>query len=396
MKNIKIIDEFNINGKRVFLRLDLNVPLTDERVVADDTRIRASLPTIRYALKQNAAVMICSHLGRPVEGVYDEKYSLHPVRNYLESNLGRNIKLINDWAEDEVSVNAGELVVLENARFNRGEASDDPVVAETIARQFDVYINDAFATAHRKEMTIHQLPLKSVKKGCGFLFKKEVESLSKIFGDTNDQTLAIIGGAKVSTKLNLLSVLLEKVSCIIAGGGLANTFLKAGGYRIGKSFYEKAYIDSAKKIIEMAESNDTKLILPNDVRVSTDPKYESNSRIVELDQIGADDMILDFGPKTMNIISKEISSANKILWNGPLGVFEKDAFSYGTKCLAELVREASGYTVAGGGDTIAAINKFIDIGALNYVSTGGGAFLEFFEKKGNIPAIKALQSECAI
>ena len=396
MKNIKIIDEFNINGKRVFLRLDLNVPLTDERLVADDTRIRASLPTIRYALKQNAAVMICSHLGRPVEGVYDEKYSLHPVRNYLESNLGRNIKLINDWAEDEVSVNAGELVVLENARFNRGEASDDPVVAETIARQFDVYINDAFATAHRKEMTIHQLPLKSVKKGCGFLFKKEVESLSKIFGDTNDQTLAIIGGAKVSTKLNLLSVLLEKVSCIIAGGGLANTFLKAGGYRIGKSFYEKAYIDSAKKIIEMAESNDTKLILPNDVRVSTDPKYESNSRIVELDQIGADDMILDFGPKTMNIISKEISSANKILWNGPLGVFEKDAFSYGTKCLAELVREASGYTVAGGGDTIAAINKFIDIGALNYVSTGGGAFLEFFEKKGNIPAIKALHSEYSL
>ena len=393
MRNIKNIDELSIAEKRVFLRLDLNVPLNDENRVADDTRILASLPTIEYALKQNAAVMVCSHLGRPVEGIYDEKYSLSPVRNYLEVCLGRKIKLIRNWFGGLVNIKPGELVILENARFVKGEASNDPEVAKTLSGMFDVYINDAFATAHRKEMTIHQLPMKSSIKGCGFLFKKEIDSLREVLGSSRNQTLAIIGGAKVSTKLELFNVLSEKVKCIIAGGGLANTFLKAKGHEIGNSMYEEMFIDSAKKIIEKAKSLNTKLILPTDVRVSSDITQEVNSRIVKLNHISVDDVILDFGPETMKIISKEINEANKILWNGPLGVFEKDAFSYGTRSLAELIKDAPGYTIAGGGDTIAAINKFIDVDMLDYVSTGGGAFMEFFEKNGNIPAIEALNPE---
>jgi phosphoglycerate kinase len=373
----KRMSEVNLRGKRVFIRCDLNVPIEDGRIT-DDTRIRASVPGIKHALDRGAAVMVTSHLGRPTEGVLRPEDSLLPVVRRLSELLKKDVPLMQDWVNG-VDVKPGEVVMLENCRVNKGEKSDDAELARKIAALCDVYVNDAFGTAHRAEATTHGVA-RFAKVACaGPLMAAELDALGKALASPARPLIAIVGGSKVSTKLTVLGELANKVDSLIVGGGIANTFLLAAGKPIGRSLAEPDLAGEAKRIMKK-----TKVPLPSDVVVeSGKPK--------PVEAVGKDEMILDIGPETAKAFAAELKKAGTIVWNGPVGVFEKEPFSKGTQALAKAIAGSGAFSIAGGGDTVAAIHKFKVDKRIDYISTAGGAFLEFLEGK-QLPAVAALEA----
>jgi len=379
----KRMADLELRGKRVFIRADLNVPQDDAGNITDDTRIRASVPAIRLALEKGAAVMVTSHLGRPKEGELRPGDSLAPVAQRLAELLGRTVPLKRDWVEG-VEVKPGELVLLENCRVNKGEKKDDEALAKKIAALCDVYVNDAFGTAHRAEATTHGAA-KFAKVACaGPLMAAELDALGKALAHPARPLVAIVAGSKVSTKLTILGALAQKVDQLIVGGGIANTFLLAAGMPIGKSLAERDLVDEAKRIMRQ-----TKVPLPVDVVVGKG--LEDRSGVTKpAGSVAADEMILDIGPQTAAALAVLLGQAGTIVWNGPVGVFENDAFARGTETIARAIAGAKGYSIAGGGDTVAAINKFGIADRIGYISTAGGAFLEFLEDK-TLPAVAVLE-----
>jgi phosphoglycerate kinase len=377
------MSEVDLRGKRVFIRADLNVPIEDGRIT-DDTRIRASLPAIEHALKQGAAVMVTSHLGRPQEGELKPEDSLTPVAARLSELLKTKVPVIKDWVNG-VEVKPGQVVVLENARANKGEKKDDEALARKIAALADVYVNDAFGTAHRAEATTHGAARFAPVAVAGPLMAAELDALGKALANPARPLVAIVGGSKVSTKLSVLEELAKKVDRLIVGGGIANTFLLAAGMPIGKSLAEAELAGDAKRILSTG-----KVPLPTDVVVgkSLDDPAPTTKPV---NSVSADDMILDIGPKTAQAYAAEVAKAGTIVWNGPVGVFEKEPYAHGTQTLARAVAVAKGFSIAGGGDTVAAINKYGIADKVDYVSTAGGAFLEFLEGK-TLPAVAALEA----
>ena len=375
--------EVDLRGKRVFIRADLNVPIEDGRIT-DDTRIRASVPGINLALERGAAVMVTSHLGRPTEGELKPEDSLAPVAKRLGELLGREVPLAKDWVKG-VDVKPGQVVMLENCRVNKGEKKDDAELAKKIAALCDVYVNDAFGTAHRAEATTHGVA-RFAKVACaGPLMAAELEALGRALGNPARPLVAIVAGSKVSTKLTILAALAKKVDSLIVGGGIANTFLLAAGKPIGRSLAEKDLVGEAKKI-----SAATKVPLPTDVVVAASLEAKEGTT-KKADAVANDEMILDIGPETAKSLATSLEIAGTIVWNGPVGVFENDAFAKGTETLARAIARSKAYTIAGGGDTVAAINKFGIAGDIDYISTAGGAFLEFLEGK-TLPAVAALEA----
>jgi phosphoglycerate kinase len=380
----KRMAEVELRGKRVFIRCDLNVPIEGGRVT-DDTRIRASVPGIQQALAAGAAVMVASHLGRPREGAFDPQDSLAPVARRLAELIERPVPLERDWV-DGVSVAPGEVVMLENCRFNVGEKKDDEALARKIAALCDVYVNDAFGTAHRAEATTHGVA-RFAKVACaGPLMAAELDALAKALAAPARPLVAIVGGAKVSTKLTVLAALARKVDALIVGGGIANTFLLAAGHPIGASLAEPAMAEEARRIAAATE-----VLLPEDVVVAAEASARARSSIKAPGEVEPDEMILDIGPKSAARLAERLKSAGTIVWNGPVGLFEVDTFAKGTHALARAVAESQAFSIAGGGDTIAAIHKFGLEGGIDYISTAGGAFLEFLEGK-TLPAVAALEA----
>ncbi len=381
----KRMAEQELRGKRVFIRADLNVPQDEAGNITDDTRIRASLPGIQLALKQGAAVMVTSHLGRPKEGVFDEKDSLKPIAEKLSEQLKMKVPLVRDWLNG-VEVKPGQVVLLENCRFNKGEKADDEALAKKIAALCDVYVNDAFGTAHRAEATTHGAA-RFAKVACaGPLMAAELDALGKALANPKRPLVAIVAGSKVSTKLTILDALAKKVDRLVVGGGIANTFLLASGKPIGKSLAEKDLVGEAKKIMAA-----TQVPLPADVVVATEMSERARAETKSVAGVQGDEMILDIGPESRKELAKIVSGAGTIVWNGPVGVFEMAPFAKGTEALARAIAESDAYSIAGGGDTIAAINKFGIADKIGYISTAGGAFLEFLEGK-TLPAVAALEA----
>jgi len=371
------MSEVPLAGKRVFIRADLNVPIDNGRIT-DDTRIRASLPGIRHALDQNAAVMVTSHLGRPREGELKPEDSLAPVAKRLSELLNKEVPLIRDWVKG-VDVKPGQIVMLENCRVNKGEKKDDAALARKIAALCDVYVNDAFGAAHRAEATTHAVARFALVACAGPLMAAELDALGRALAHPARPLAAIVGGSKVSTKLSVLGELAKKVDRLIVGGGIANTFLLAAGKPIGKSLAEPELAGEAKRIMTTG-----KVPLPADVVVA-------DAKVKSVDDVAAGDVILDIGPKTARAYADEIAKAGTIVWNGPVGLFEKDQFANGTRAIAEAIAHSKAYSIAGGGDTAAAINKFGVTDKIGYISTAGGAFLEFLEGK-TLPAVAALEA----
>ncbi len=378
----KRMADLELRGKRVFIRADLNVPLEAGRIT-DDTRIRASVPGIRLALEQGAAVMVTSHLGRPKEGELRPEDSLAPVAQRLGELLERDVPLKRDWVGG-VEVKPGDVVLLENCRVNKGEKKDDEALARRVAALCDVYVNDAFGTAHRAEATTHGAA-RFAKVACaGPLMAAELDALGKALAAPARPLVAIVAGSKVSTKLTILAALARKVDQLIVGGGIANTFMLAAGLPVGKSLAEKDLVDEAKRIMQA-----TTVPLPEDVVVAK-RLDDKRGTVKPARAVGADEMILDVGPKTSAAFAAALKKAGTIVWNGPVGVFENEAFARGTEALARAIAESKGYSIAGGGDTVAAINKFGIADQVSYISTAGGAFLEFLEGK-TLPAVAILE-----
>jgi phosphoglycerate kinase len=376
--------EVDLRGKRVFIRADLNVPIEDGRIT-DDMRIRASVPGIKLALERGAAVMVTSHLGRPTEGQLKPEDSLAPVAARLAELLGRDVPLVRDWLNG-VDVKPGQVVMLENCRVNKGEKSDDPALAKKIASLCDVYVNDAFGTAHRAEATTHGVA-RFAKVACaGPLMAAELDALSKALANPARPLVAIVGGAKVSTKLTVLGELAKKVDSLIVGGGIANTFLLAAGKPIGHSLAEPALVEEARRIAAA-----TDVPLPEDVVVAVEASARARSATKAPEDVDDDEMILDIGPKTAARFGEKLKSAGTIVWNGPVGMFEIEAFAKGTKAIGRAIADSKAYSIAGGGDTVAAINRFGLADQIDYISTAGGAFLEFLEGK-TLPAVAALEA----
>jgi len=376
--------DLDLRGKRVFIRADLNVPQDDQGNITDDTRIRASVPGIRYALGQGAAVMVTSHLGRPKEGELKPEDSLAPVGRRLSELLGRTLPLRADWVEG-VDVRPGEVVLLENCRVNKGEKKDDEALSKKMAALCDVYVNDAFGAAHRAEATTHGIA-RFAKVACaGPLMAAELDALGKALANPKRPLLAIVAGSKISTKLTVLAELAKKVDQLIVGGGIANTFMLASGLPIGKSLAEPELVGEAKKIMAA-----TKVPLPVDVVVAKEFSAAAEATVKPAKEVAADEMILDIGPKSAQALAAALAQAGTIVWNGPVGVFEFDAFAKGTETLARAIAGSRAYSIAGGGDTIAAINKFEVADKIGYISTAGGAFLEFVEGK-KLPAVEVLE-----
>jgi len=388
MKILKMSD-LDLAGKRVFIRADLNVPQDDAGRITDDTRIRASLEGIRAALGKGAAVMVTSHLGRPKEGEFSEADSLAPVARRLSELLGREVPLKRDWV-DGVDVQPGQVVLLENCRFNKGEKKDDEALSRKIAALCDVYVNDAFGTAHRAEATTHGAARFAKVAAAGPLMAAELEALGRALASPRRPLVAIVAGSKVSTKLTILKSLAARVDQLIVGGGIANTFMLAVGLPIGKSLAEADLVGQAREIIEMMKARGAAVPIPQDVVVGKSFDAATPATVKKSADVSADDMILDIGPATAKDYAALLSKAGTIVWNGPVGVFEFDAFAGGTKAVAEAIAASGAFSIAGGGDTLAAISKFGVTGRIGYISTGGGAFLEFLEGK-QLPAVAALE-----
>ncbi len=382
MTIIKMTD-LDLRGQRVLIREDLNVPIKDG-TVSSDARLRAALPTIKMALQLGAKVMVTSHLGRPKEGVYEEQFSLAPVADYLGEQLQCHVRLQKDWLNG-VDIADGELVLLENCRFNVGEKANDDTLAQKMAALCDVYVNDAFGTAHRAQESTHGIA-KFVKTACaGPLLLAELDALAKALDNPKRPLVAIVGGSKVSTKLTVLETLSDKVDQLIVGGGIANTFLAAAGFAVGKSLYEPNLVANAKALMQK-----TAIPLPTDVVTAKEFSQTAVATTKSAADVTADDMIMDVGPATAQHLAGILKDAGTIIWNGPLGVFEFDQFGGGTQLLSHAIAASSAFSIAGGGDTLAAVDKYDIADQVSYISTGGGAFLEFVEGK-ELPAVAILE-----
>jgi phosphoglycerate kinase len=382
----------DLRGKRVLIREDLNVPISDG-VVTSDARIRAALPTIRLALEAKASVLIMSHLGRPEEGQFSEEFSLAPVARRLAELLGVPVPLKRDWVGG-VSASPGEVVLLENVRFNKGEKKDSDELARKMAALCDIYVMDAFGTAHRAEASTHGVAKFAPVACAGPLLVNELTALETALDKPARPLVAIVAGSKVSTKLTVLESLLGKVDQLIVGGGITNTFLAALGFNVGKSLYEPDMLDICKRLLQQSAKRGVEIPMPTDVVVAKEfsPKAEADVKTVAA--VGADDMILDIGPDSAERLAKMMASAGTILWNGPIGVFEFEQFGQGTRTLANAIARSKAFSLAGGGDTLAAIEKYQIEDSISYISTGGGAFLEFVEGK-KLPAVEILEQRAA-
>ncbi|HHA2536147.1 TPA: phosphoglycerate kinase [Stenotrophomonas maltophilia] len=384
--------DLDLSGKRVLIRQDLNVPIENGRITSEQ-RITASLPTLKRALEQGAAVMVTSHLGRPKEGVWSEADSLAPVAQRLSELLGREVPLVRDWV-DGVEVQPGQLVLLENCRMNVGEGKDDEALSKKYAALCDVFVMDAFGTAHRAQASTHGVIRFAPVAAGGPLLMAELDALAQALDAPAKPLLAIVAGSKVSTKLELLANLVGKVDQLIVGGGIANTFIAAAGYNVGKSLYEPDLLDTAKKIVADAKARGADIPLPVDVVTAKQFMPDAVAEVKAVDAVAEDDLILDIGPHTAAQYAQLIEKAGTVVWNGPVGVFEFEAFSKGTEALARAIASSRAFSIAGGGDTLAAVDKFDIAQQVSYISTGGGAFLEFLEGK-TLPAVAALDARGA-
>lgn len=387
MSIIRMTD-LDLSGKRVLIRQDLNVPINEAGQITSEQRISASLPTIKLALEKGAAVIVTSHLGRPKEGQWSAADSLAPVAKRLSELLGVDVPLLRDWV-DGVEVAAGQVVLLENCRLNVGEKADDQALSKKYAALCDVFVMDAFGTAHRAQASTHGVIRFAPVAAGGPLLMAELDALDKALAAPARPLLAIVAGSKVSTKLELLSSLVGKVDQLIVGGGIANTFIAAAGHSVGKSLVEMDLLDTARQIVADAQARGAAIPLPTDVVVAPAFAADAPATVKAVDQVGSEDMILDIGPDTAAAYAALIAKAGTVVWNGPVGVFEFDAFGHGTEALARAIAASSAFSIAGGGDTLAAVDKYDIANEVSYISTGGGAFLEFLEGK-TLPAVAAL------
>jgi phosphoglycerate kinase len=388
-----LIDQGALKAKRVFIRADLNVPQDDAGNITEDTRVRASVPAIRAALDAGAAVMVTSHLGRPTEGEFKPEDSLAPVAARLSELLGQPVELKQNWI-DGVDVVPGQVVLLENCRVNKGEKKNDDALAQKMAKLCDIYVNDAFGTAHRAEATTHGIAKFAPVVAAGPLLAAELDALGKALGAPQRPLLAIVAGSKVSSKLTILQSLADKVDNLIVGGGIANTFMKAVGLNVGKSLMEADLVNEAKAIIDKMAARGATVPIPVDVVCAKAFSPDAEATTKDVADVADDDMILDIGPKTAAQLAGQIAQAGTIVWNGPVGVFEFDKFAEGTKTLAQAIAQSKAFSIAGGGDTLAAIAKYNIADKIGYISTGGGAFLEFLEGK-TLPAVEILLQRSA-
>jgi phosphoglycerate kinase len=382
-----------VAGRRVFIRADLNVPQDDAGHITEDTRIRASLPCIRMALDAGAAVMVTSHLGRPTEGAFKPEDSLAPVAQRLAELLGREVPLVAHWV-DGVQVAPGQLVLLENCRVNKGEKKNDEALAKKLAALCDIFVHDAFGTAHRAEGTTYGIAQFAPIACAGPLLAAEIDAITKALAQPKRPLLAIVAGSKVSTKLSILQSLASKVDGLIVGGGIANTFLLAEGLPIGKSLAEPALLDEARSVIAAMKARGAAVPIPVDVVTAKAFKADAPATVKAVADVAADDLILDIGPQTAAVLAAQLKAAGTIVWNGPVGVFEFDAFAHGTETIARAIADSSAFSIAGGGDTLAAIAKYGIEQDVGYISTGGGAFLEVLEGK-TLPAFEILSKRAA-
>ncbi len=388
MSVIKMTD-LDLAGKRVLIREDLNVPIKDGKV-ASDKRIRASLPTIEHAMKAGGRVMLMSHLGRPTEGEYAEEFSMKPVAEHLSGLLGKEVRLVKDYLDQAPELNDGEVVMLENVRFNKGEKKNEEPLAKQYAALCDIYVMDAFGTAHRAQASTHGAGQFAAVACAGPLLAGELDALGKALDNPDRPLAAIVGGSKVSTKLTVLDSLSKVVDQLIPGGGIANTFIAAAGHNVGKSLCEADLIPEAKRLMEAARAKGGEIPVPSDVVVGKEFSEAAEAQVKKVDEVADDDMIFDIGPETAARFAEMMKAAGTVVWNGPVGVFEFDQFGEGTRSLGKAIAESRAFSIAGGGDTLAAVDKYAIADRVSYISTGGGAFLEFLEGK-KLPAVAMLE-----
>ncbi|MAT65202.1 MAG: phosphoglycerate kinase [Gammaproteobacteria bacterium] len=389
MASFTKLTDLDLSGKRVLIRADLNVPVKNGKVTSD-ARITASMPTIEHCVKAGAKVMVMSHRGRPEEGVVDEENSMQPIAEDMSAKLGKDVRLVKDYLDKAPEVADGEVVLLENVRFNKGEKKDDETLAKKYASLCDVYVMDAFGTAHRAQASTHGAGKFAPTACAGLLLAEELEALQKALANPDRPMVAIVGGSKVSTKLTVLEALSTKVDQLIVGGGIANTFIKAAGHNVGKSLYEQDLVAEAKRLMEAAAAKGGEIPVPVDVVVGKEFSENAEAVTKKVDEVADDDMIFDVGPETAGRYAEMLKNAGTIVWNGPVGVFEFDQFGAGTRALGLAIAESNGFSIAGGGDTIAAIQKYGIYDKVSYISTAGGAFLEFLEGK-TLPAVAMLE-----
>ena len=388
MSVIKMTD-LDLAGKRVLIREDLNVPLKDGKVV-DDTRIRASLPTIRHAMQAGGKVMLISHLGRPEEGEYDPKFSLKPIADHLSGLLEKPVRLVKDWLSGVGDMKDGDVVICENVRFNKGEKKNNEDLALKMAALCDVYVMDAFGTAHRAQASTHGVAKFAPIACAGPLLVAELDALGKALDNPRRPMVAVVGGSKVSTKLTVLESLSRVVDQLIVGGGIANTFIAADGHKVGKSLYEVDLVETARRLSANAKACGADIPVPTDIVCGKEFSESARATLKKVSEVAEDDMIFDVGPETSKCFAEILKNAGTIVWNGPVGVFEFDQFGEGTKALSLAIADSPAFSVAGGGDTLAAISKYGIADRISYISTGGGAFLEFLEGK-KLPAVAILE-----
>ncbi len=392
MSVIKMTD-LDLSGKRVLIRQDLNVPIKDGKV-ASDKRIRASMPTIEHCIKAGAKVMLMSHLGRPTEGEPADEFSMQPVADYLTKALGQEVKLVKDYLENPPQLDDGQVVLLENVRFNVGEKKNDEALAKKYAALCDIYVMDAFGTAHRAQASTYGAGVYAPVACAGPLLAGELDALGKALGDPKRPMAAIVGGSKVSTKLTVLESLSKIVDQLIPGGGIANTFIAAAGYNVGKSLFEADLVDEAKRLMEAAKAKGGEIPVPTDVVCGKEFSETAEATVKKVEDVADDDMIFDIGPETAARFADMMKAAGTIVWNGPVGVFEFDQFGEGTRVLGLAIADSDAFSIAGGGDTLAAVDKYGIADRISYISTGGGAFLEFLEGK-QLPAVAMLEQRAA-
>lgn len=383
------LTEQNVQGKTVLIRADMNVPFKDG-AISDDTRIRASLASIQYCLDNGAAVIVMSHLGRPIEGEFHPEDDVAPVAAHLGKLLDKEVKVLNDWRENKPALKAGEIAMLQNVRINKGEKKNDLELGKAYAALCDVFVNDAFGTAHRAQASTEAVAQAAPVACAGVLMAGELDALGKALKEPARPLAAIVAGSKVSTKLTILESLADKVDQLIVGGGIANTFLMAAGKPIGKSLAEHDLVEESKKIMEKMAAKGGVVPLPTDVVVAKAFAADAEATVKNIDDVAEDDMILDIGPQSAAALAEALKKAGTVVWNGPVGVFEFDQFAGGTEVLAKAIADSSAFSIAGGGDTLAAIAKFGITDQISYISTGGGAFLEFLEGK-ELPAVAVLE-----